>query len=192
MTLRIFVPRDAGAVAVGADEVASALEQEAAGRGLTIEIVRTGSRGMYWLEPMVEVATPQGRVAFGPVTSERCRVRARRDRRRRPACAGAWCRRRDSLAEAAEPPDLRALRRDRSAFARGLSRPWRLPGPRARAVDWARMRSSPKSPPPDCAAAAAPVSRPASSGRPSRRPAPTANTSSAMPTKATAAPSPTA
>jgi formate dehydrogenase iron-sulfur subunit len=68
MTIRIFVSRDAGAVAVGADEVAVALEQAAAKRGLALEIVRTGSRGLYWLEPMIEVATPQGRVAFGPVT----------------------------------------------------------------------------------------------------------------------------
>jgi formate dehydrogenase iron-sulfur subunit len=68
MTTRIFVSRDAGAVAVGADEVASALENAAGQCGAAIEIVRTGSRGLYWLEPMVEVETPQGRVAFGPVT----------------------------------------------------------------------------------------------------------------------------
>ena len=68
MSMRLFVSRDAGAVAVGADEVALALEQAAAKRGVTVEIVRTGSRGMYWLEPLVEVATPQGRIAFGPVT----------------------------------------------------------------------------------------------------------------------------
>jgi formate dehydrogenase iron-sulfur subunit len=68
MTTRIFVSRDAGAVAVGADEVALALEQAATKRGVAVEIVRTGSRGLYWLEPMVEVATAQGRVAFSPVT----------------------------------------------------------------------------------------------------------------------------
>ena len=68
MTVRIFVSRDAGAVAVGADEVAIALEQAAARRGVTLEIVRTGSRGLYWLEPMIEIATVKGRVAFGPVT----------------------------------------------------------------------------------------------------------------------------
>jgi formate dehydrogenase iron-sulfur subunit len=68
MTMRIFVSRDAGAVAVGADEVAQALEQAASKRGTAVEIVRTGSRGLYWLEPMVEVATAKGRVAFGPVT----------------------------------------------------------------------------------------------------------------------------
>jgi formate dehydrogenase iron-sulfur subunit len=64
MTIRIFIPRDAGAIAVGADEVAAAFEQTHA----AIEIVRTGSRGLYWLEPMVEVATDAGRVAYGPVT----------------------------------------------------------------------------------------------------------------------------
>jgi formate dehydrogenase iron-sulfur subunit len=68
MNLRIFVSRDAGAVAVGADEVALALEQAAGKRGTSIDIIRTGSRGLYWLEPMIEVATSQGRVAFGPVT----------------------------------------------------------------------------------------------------------------------------
>src|SRR5260370_38785146 len=69
MTMRIFVSRDAGAVAVGADEVAVAMAQAAAKRGLAIEIVRTGSRGLYWLEPIIEVATPKGRGAFGPGTT---------------------------------------------------------------------------------------------------------------------------
>jgi formate dehydrogenase iron-sulfur subunit len=68
MNLRIYVSRDAGAIAVGAEEVAAALALAADKRGVDIEIVRTGSRGMYWLEPLIEVATPQGRVAFGPVT----------------------------------------------------------------------------------------------------------------------------
>jgi formate dehydrogenase iron-sulfur subunit len=65
---RIFVPRDAAARAVGADRVAAALQQEAERRGLAIELVRTGSRGLFWLEPMVEVETPAGRIAYGPVT----------------------------------------------------------------------------------------------------------------------------
>src|ERR1700729_353636 len=68
MSLRIFVPRDAGAVAVGADEVALVLALAADKRGIDIKIVRTGSRGLYWLGPMIEVASPHGRVAFGPVT----------------------------------------------------------------------------------------------------------------------------
>lgn len=67
MTVRIFISRDAGAVAVGADDVALAFEGFADKAGVAIEIVRTGSRGLYWLEPMVEVATAEGRIAFGPV-----------------------------------------------------------------------------------------------------------------------------
>ncbi|WP_409189444.1 formate dehydrogenase beta subunit [Bradyrhizobium sp. RDM4] len=70
MKMRIFVPRDAAAIAVGANEIVTAFEQIAEQRGLPIEIVRTGSRGLCWLEPMVEVATPAGRVAYGPVTPE--------------------------------------------------------------------------------------------------------------------------
>jgi formate dehydrogenase iron-sulfur subunit len=68
MKMRIYVPRDAGAIAVGADDVVAALEQAADKRGLPIEIIRNGSRGLYWLEPMVEVATVKGRVAYGPVS----------------------------------------------------------------------------------------------------------------------------
>jgi formate dehydrogenase iron-sulfur subunit len=64
---RIFVPRDAAARAVGADRVAAALQQEAERRGLVVELVRTGSRGLFWLEPMIEVETPAGRIAYGPV-----------------------------------------------------------------------------------------------------------------------------
>jgi formate dehydrogenase iron-sulfur subunit len=67
MKMRIYVPRDAGAIAVGADDVVTALEQAAEKHGLPIEIIRNGSRGLYWLEPMVEVATVKGRVAYGPV-----------------------------------------------------------------------------------------------------------------------------
>src|SRR4029078_5421817 len=66
MSVRIYIPRDAGAVAVGAGEVGRALRDAAARRGLAIEIGPTGSRGLYWLEPMVEVATSAGRVAYGP------------------------------------------------------------------------------------------------------------------------------
>jgi formate dehydrogenase iron-sulfur subunit len=68
MKMRIFVPRDAAAISVGADEVAAALEQAAAKHDLPVTIVRTGSRGLMWLEPMVEVATVKGRVAYGPVS----------------------------------------------------------------------------------------------------------------------------
>jgi len=63
----VYVPCDAAAVAVGADEVADLLAAEAARRGLSPTLVRNGTRGMLWLEPLVELATAQGRVAFGPV-----------------------------------------------------------------------------------------------------------------------------
>ena len=70
MSLRLFIPRDSGALAVGADEVATAFAAAGSKRNLALDIVRTGSRGLYWLEPLVEVTTPQGRVAFGPVAPD--------------------------------------------------------------------------------------------------------------------------
>ena len=66
--MRIYVPRDAAAKAVGAEAVAAAVRAEAAARGLPVELVRNGSRGMVWLEPLLEVETPAGRIAFGPVS----------------------------------------------------------------------------------------------------------------------------
>ena len=68
MSARIYVPGDAGAVALGADKVAKAFADAFARRGLDVQIVRNGSRGMFWLEPMVEVDTPDGRMAYGPVS----------------------------------------------------------------------------------------------------------------------------
>lgn len=65
--LRIYVPRDTAARAVGADQVARAIEQQAQERNLNIQVVRNGSRGLLWLETLVEVATPDGRIAYGPV-----------------------------------------------------------------------------------------------------------------------------
>ena len=62
---RVFVPRDSGALAVGAEAVARAV---AALPG--VELIRTGSRGLYWLEPMIEVQTPAGRIAYGPVAAD--------------------------------------------------------------------------------------------------------------------------
>ncbi len=68
MSLRIFIPRDAAALSVGADAVAREIAADARRRGLQIEIVRTGSRGMLWLEPLVEVETSAGRIGYGPVS----------------------------------------------------------------------------------------------------------------------------
>ncbi len=65
--IKVFVPRDAAALSVGADEVAAAIAFEASNRKIDVEVVRNGSRGMLYLEPLVEVETPNGRVAYGPV-----------------------------------------------------------------------------------------------------------------------------
>ncbi len=67
---RIFIPRDSAAIAVGADAVARAVAHEAEARGLQVEIVRNGSRGLLWLETFVEVETPAGRYAYGPVETD--------------------------------------------------------------------------------------------------------------------------
>lgn len=67
MTITVYVPRDTTALALGADEVAALIGQAASGRGLDIKLIRNGSRGLSWLEPMVEVATAGGRMAYGPV-----------------------------------------------------------------------------------------------------------------------------
>ena len=64
---RIFIPRDVAALAVGANKVAAKIVAEAQARGLPIEIIRTGSRGMFFLEPLIEVETAQGRIGYGPV-----------------------------------------------------------------------------------------------------------------------------
>src|SRR5262249_17440479 len=58
MTTRIFVPRDAAALSLGAEEVANAVAAEIAARKLDAKLVRNGSRGLLWLEPLIEVETP--------------------------------------------------------------------------------------------------------------------------------------
>src|ERR1700723_151433 len=67
-SIAVYLPRDSSALSLGAEEIADAIASEAANRGVNIRLIRNGSRGLYWLEPMVEVATPRGRVAYGPVT----------------------------------------------------------------------------------------------------------------------------
>lgn len=66
-SLTCYVPRDAAARSVGADAVAAAIAEEAMRREIEVRIVRNGSRGMLYLEPLVEVVTEAGRVAYGPV-----------------------------------------------------------------------------------------------------------------------------
>mgnify|MGYP001316315666 CR=1 FL=1 len=67
MSIKVFVPRDAAAVACGADAVALALQNAATEAGVEITLVRNGSRGMLWLEPLVEVEADGVRYGFGPV-----------------------------------------------------------------------------------------------------------------------------
>ncbi|MCZ4430409.1 NADH-quinone oxidoreductase subunit NuoF [Agrobacterium sp. SOY23] len=67
MSVTVFVPGDSAALAVGANRVAEAIAREAAVRNLDVHIVRNGSRGMLWLEVLVEVRTEHGRIAYGPV-----------------------------------------------------------------------------------------------------------------------------
>jgi formate dehydrogenase iron-sulfur subunit len=66
--MKIYVPGDAAAKALGADDVARAVVTEAAARGVEVTVVRNGSRGMIWLEPLVEVVTEYGRMGFGPMS----------------------------------------------------------------------------------------------------------------------------
>jgi formate dehydrogenase iron-sulfur subunit len=66
--MKIWLPRDAAARALGADDVAEALLTEARARGIDLTLIRNGSRGMIWLEPLLEIDTPDGRIGFGPVT----------------------------------------------------------------------------------------------------------------------------
>ena len=61
---RVFVSRDMASVALGADTLAEAFAQA----GCTV--VRTGSRGLFSIEPLVEVQTTEGRVGYGPVGPE--------------------------------------------------------------------------------------------------------------------------
>jgi len=67
MSTTVYVPGDAGALSVGAGEVAAAIAAEAKRRGINLNLVRNGSRGAYWLAPLVEVQTERGRCAYGPV-----------------------------------------------------------------------------------------------------------------------------
>ncbi len=67
VAVTVFVPCDSTSLAVGADDVAAAIAAAAAARGIDVALVRNGSRGLFWIEPLVEVATGAGRVGYGPV-----------------------------------------------------------------------------------------------------------------------------
>ena len=62
--MKIYIPHDTSSISLGADEIAAAIAE----RFPDFDIVRNGSRGLYWLEPLIEIETSKGRVGFGPVT----------------------------------------------------------------------------------------------------------------------------
>ena len=70
MSVRVYVPQDAAALSLGAEAVARAVVATAEARHAPVTLVRNGSRGLIWLEPLVEVETPAGRIAYGPVSAE--------------------------------------------------------------------------------------------------------------------------
>ncbi len=67
MSFTIYVPCDSSAISLGADRIATSIINEAKKRNITIQLIRNGSRGLFWLEPLVEVDTPEGRIAYGPI-----------------------------------------------------------------------------------------------------------------------------
>ena len=122
---RSTFPRDSGALALGADKVAKAIADARSPRAASMpRSSATARAALYWLEPMVEVETPQGRVAYGPVTAERCRRRCSTPASSPAATHRAVARadRRNPVPGQADAADLRALRHHRSAVARRLSR----------------------------------------------------------------------
>ena len=67
---KVFVPMDSAALSMGANEVAKAISDQATKSGLDVSVVRNGSRGMLWLEPLVEVETEAGRVGYANVSAD--------------------------------------------------------------------------------------------------------------------------
>lgn len=61
---RAYVSVDMASVALGADEIAQALVRAGC------EVIRTGARGLIRIEPLVEIETDKGRVAYGPVAAD--------------------------------------------------------------------------------------------------------------------------
>ena len=97
---RVFVPGDSTARSLGGDAVADAVRAQAPG----LDIIRTGSRGLYWLEPLVEIETAAGRIGFGPVAPGEIKqlfAKGQAPEAKHPACLG--------LVE--ELPELKAQQR---------------------------------------------------------------------------------
>jgi formate dehydrogenase iron-sulfur subunit len=67
MSITVFISGDSTAISMGANRTAAAVVKEAAQRGIDINLIRNGSRGLYWLEPLVEVVVNDERVAYSAV-----------------------------------------------------------------------------------------------------------------------------
>ncbi|MEY4767724.1 MAG: hypothetical protein RL637_363 [Pseudomonadota bacterium] len=67
MSIKVYISADSSAVSLGANRVANTLATEAARRDIEIQLIRNGSRGMYWLEPLVEVEVNGQRLGYGAV-----------------------------------------------------------------------------------------------------------------------------
>src|SRR3954447_9290896 len=61
--MRARVSHDVASIAVGGLAVARAL------RDADAQVLRVGSRGLFWLEPLIEIETPSGWQAFGPMAA---------------------------------------------------------------------------------------------------------------------------
>lgn len=68
-TTTLFVPADSAARSLGSDHTADAIAELIKHNKIDASLVRNGSRGLYWLEPLLEVETAAGRIAFGPVSA---------------------------------------------------------------------------------------------------------------------------
>ena len=66
----VYIPMDSAALALGADELVAPLQAWASDHGQEIRIVRNGSRGMLWLEPLIEVETERGRVGYAGASAD--------------------------------------------------------------------------------------------------------------------------
>ena len=72
--VRIFVPRETAAISIGADAVALEIARHGKAShkagGSAVELIRNGSRGAAWLEPLVEVEVDGARIAYGNVNPD--------------------------------------------------------------------------------------------------------------------------
>ena len=181
------------AISVGSDAVARAISREISRRDLDVVVVRNGSRGMFWLEPLVEVETPQGRIAYGPVSSDAVPGLFEAgflEGKPHASCLGMtdeidWLKRQERLTFArcgiTDPLSL-ADYIDHGGY-RGLTNA--LSHTREGIVEEVTQSGSART-------RRRRVSLPASNGAPFSIRSPIRNTSSAMPMRATAEPTPTA